>query len=207
MSCGWWRDKDYDVLYQLLTTYNKKLAKYVKLHNSTSQGDFKKSIDKLLRQGQIVLIDLSTVNETIQKTYITRLCEYIFMHSMHIFTNDEKPEYIQMYFEEAHNIFPKDDKDLKNIYNRLAKEGAKLNIGISYSTQEVSSISPSILKNTQNWFISHLNNKDEIRVLEKYYDFEDFSKSILRNSDIGYARVKTYSNNFIIPVQIKKFEM
>jgi len=112
-----------------------------------------------------------------------------------------------MYFEEAHNIFPKDDKDLKNIYNRLAKEGAKLNLGISYSTQEVSSISPSILKNTQNWFISHLNNKDEIKTLEKYYDFADFSNSILRNSDIGYARIKTYSNNFIIPVQIKKFEV
>ena len=95
--------------------------------------------------------------------------------------------------------------NLKNIYNRLAKEGAKLNIGISYSTQEVSSISPSILKNTQNWFISHLNSQDEIKFLEKYYDFGDFSHNIMKNSDVGFGRIKTYSNNFIIPVQIKKF--
>jgi len=200
-------DKDYEVLYDLLTRYNRKLTKYSSLHNPKAGEDFKKVIDDLLREGKIVLVDLSTVNEVIQKTYITKLCKYIFTNSMNKFTNDENPEYIQMYFEEAHNIFPKDDKDLKNIYNRLAKEGAKLNIGISYSTQEVSSISPSILKNTQNWFISHLNNKDEIKALEKYYDFEDFSKSILKNSDVGYARVKTYSNNFIIPVQIKKFEV
>ena len=200
-------DKDYEVLYDLLTRYNRKLTKYTSLHNPKAGEDFKKVIDDLLREGKIVLVDLSTVNEVIQKTYITKLCKYIFTNSMNKFTNDENPEYIQMYFEEAHNIFPKDDKDLKNIYNRLAKEGAKLNIGISYSTQEVSSISPSILKNTQNWFISHLNNKDEIKALEKYYDFEDFSKSILKNSDVGYARVKTYSNNFIIPVQIKKFEV
>jgi len=63
------------------------------------------------------------------------------------------------------------------------------------------------LKNTQNWFISHLNNRDELKALEKYYDFADFSNSIIRNSDVGYARVKTYSNNFIIPVQIKLFKV
>ena len=100
-----------------------------------------------------------------QEKYIERLCQYIFGNSMEKFTNEETPDFIQMYFEEAHNIFPKDDKDLKNIYNRLAKESAKLKIGISYSTQEVSSIAPSILKNTQNWFVSHLNTKDEIKTV------------------------------------------
>ncbi len=160
-----------------------------------------------MREGKIILVDLSTASTETQQKYIDRLCSHIFAKSMEKFTNDEEPEFIQMYFEEAHNIFPKDDKDLKNIYNRLAKEGAKLKIGISYSTQEVSSIAPSILKNTQNWFISHLNNKDEIKALEKYYDFADFSQNIIRNSDVGFARVKTYSNNFIVPVQIQKFEV
>ena len=44
-----------------------------------------------------------------------------------------------------------------------------------------------------------------MRTLEKYYDFADFSQSIVRNSDVGFARVKLFSNNFIIPVQIDKF--
>lgn len=177
------------------------------LHSLQGGNDYKKDIDLALRDGKIVLVDLSTASSQTQEKYIERLCRYIFGNSMEKFTNEETPDYIQMYFEEAHNIFPKDDKDLTNIYNRLAKEGAKLKIGISYSTQEVSSIAPSILKNTQNWFISHLNNKDEVKKLEQYYDFADFSQSIIRNSDVGFARVKLFSNNFIIPVQIDKFEV
>lgn len=204
-------DKDFDALMNMLLAKKgggfKKLFEFNSLHSIKSSEDYKVKINSALRDGKIILVDLSTTSEQAQKVYITKLCSYIFNQSMQKFTNDETPEFIQMYFEEAHNIFPKDDKDLKNIYNRLAKEGAKLNLGISYSTQEVSSISPSILKNTQNWFISHLNNRDEIKTLEKYYDFSDFSNSILRNSDVGYARIKTYSNNFIIPVQIKKFEV
>ncbi|RXJ81038.1 ATP-binding protein [Arcobacter sp. F2176] len=204
-------DRDYEALYNMLLANRgggyKILLEYSKLHSTNGDSDYKIEIDKLLREGKIVLVDLSSASEQIQKTYITRLCTHIFNESMNKFTEDIEPEFIQMYFEEAHNIFPKDDKDLKSIYNRLAKEGAKLKLGISYSTQEVSSISSSILKNTQNWFISHLNNRDELRALEKYYDFGDFSDSIMKNSDVGYARIKTYSNNFIIPVQIKRFEV
>lgn len=205
------QDKQYQALLKVFKATSvsgyRALMDLSHLHSLKGGNDYKKEIDSTLRKGQIVLVDLSTASTETQQKYIDRLCSYIFANSMEKFTNEEQPDYIQMYFEEAHNIFPKDDKDLKNIYNRLAKEGAKLKIGISYSTQEVSSIAPSILKNTQNWFISHLNNKDEIKTLEKYYDFADFAGSIIRNSDIGFARVKLFSNNFIIPVQIDKFEI
>ena len=61
---------------------------------------------------------------------------------MNSFVNNTPNNFIQFYFEEAHNLFPKkDDKDLSQIYNRIAKEGAKLNLGMIYATQEVSSIS------------------------------------------------------------------
>lgn len=116
---------------------------------------------------------------------------------MQRFTQTTPNNFIQFYFEESHNLFPKkDNRDLSQIYNRLAKEGAKLHLGLINATQEVSSISANILKTTQNLCVNHLDNDDEIRELKKYYDFSDFAEALLRFSqttDKGFVRMKTYS--------------
>ena len=172
---------------------------------------FEKDIVKELRQGCIVIVDLSQGNPIAQKVFTNKLCLSIFKDAMDKFVKTCPNNFIQFYFEEAHNLFPKkDDKDLNSIYNRIAKEGAKLNIGLIYATQEVSSISSNILKNTQNWFIAHLNNDDEIREIKKFYDFVDFCDNLIKYSsgnDKGFIRMKTYSNAFIIPVQVDRFEI
>lgn len=219
-----WADDDLKALLRLLTLKNennrtapisgyKKLIPGRSLHTETVDKLYEDEILDLLRDGKIVIVDLSEGDPSIQRTYSERICKRIFADGMGRFisnpTNERGDNYgnfIQMYFEEAHNLFPKkEDKDLAQIYNRLAKEGAKLRIGISYATQEVSSISSNILKNTQNWFISHLNNRDELREIEKFYDFEDFTGSLQRATDKGFIRMKTYSNAFIVPVQIDRF--
>ncbi|MBA2851166.1 hypothetical protein HNP86_001297 [Methanococcus maripaludis] len=188
----------------------EKLKKYVGLHTNLSEKPYDEEIIKELRNGKIIIIDLSQGNPEIQKLYSEKICEKIFEDSMSNFTKTMPNNIIQFYFEEAHNLFPKkEDSDLNQIYNRIAKEGAKLNLGLIYATQEVSSISSNILKNTQNWFISHLNNSDETKELKKYYDFADFADSLVRfspESDKGFVRMKTYSNSFVIPVQIDEFK-
>ncbi|MGD0352322.1 MAG: DUF87 domain-containing protein [Dehalococcoidia bacterium] len=187
----------------------KKLRGIINLHTQTVEKPFQKDIKDSLREGKIVIIDLSQGEPDIQRLYSERICAEIFQDAMQRFTSNKPNNFLQFYFEEAHNLFPrKEDKDLSQIYNRLAKEGAKLNLGLIYATQEVSSISPNILKNTQNWFIAHLNNEDELREIRKYYDFSDFAESLIRfnaSTDKGFVRMKTYSNPFVVPVQIDRF--
>lgn len=186
----------------------RKLIPHRSLHTSSLGEPYEQEIVGRLRNGEIVIVDLSQGDPKIQRTYSDRLCISIFSDAMNRFIRNESANFIQLYFEEAHNLFPKkEDKDLTNIYNRLAKEGQKLRLGICYATQEVSSISSSILKNTQNWFVSHLNNQEEINELSKYYDFEDFKDSIRRTTDKGFVRMKTDSNTFIVPVQINQFKV
>ncbi|WP_013321347.1 ATP-binding protein [Gloeothece verrucosa] len=215
-----WADDDLKALLVILTRRSRSgkdadcygfriLKPIVKQHTSTNQAPFDQDILNNLRQGKIVIVDLSLGNAEIQAIFSERICQRIFADAISRFTSTRPNNFIQFYFEEAHNLFPKkDDKDLSQIYNRLAKEGAKLNLGLIYATQEVSSISSNILKATQNWFISHLNNEDEIKELRKYYDFSDFTESLIRfsqDTDKGFVRMKTYSNPFVIPVQIDRF--
>ena len=75
-----------------------------------------------------------------------------------------------------------------------------------YSTQEPSSIQTNILKNTENWFIAHLNNTDETNQLNKFNDFKDFANSIINVSEVGLVKMRTRSSYFTIPVQMNKFE-
>ncbi|HRN71032.1 MAG TPA: DUF87 domain-containing protein [Candidatus Woesebacteria bacterium] len=217
-----WADDDLKAMMIFLTGYkspNEKnsVSGYKKirvkdlhdLHTSTSDSSFETEIPKLLQEGKIVIVDLSQGSPVVQSLFAEKICTSVFARSMDNFVKNIPNNFIQFYFEEAHNLFPKkEDKDLSQIYNRIAKEGAKLNIGMTYATQEVSSISANILKNTQNWFIAHLNNEEEIRELRKYYDFSDFADSLVKfssDSDKGFVRMKTYTNPFVVPVQIDRF--
>ncbi len=215
-----WVDEDLRTLLVFLTrkrnlTGSVNISGYKKLnplkpyHTSLNDTAFEEDIVNKLREGEIIIIDLSQGDPKIQQTFSERICKCIFRDAMDHFIHNRPNNFIQFYFEEAHNLFPKkEDKDLSQIYMRIAKEGAKLNLGMVYATQEVSSISSNILKNTQNWFIAHLNNEDELKEIKKFYDFGDFCEGLIRFSpgtDKGFIRMKTYSNSFVVPVQIDRF--
>ena len=174
-------------------------------HTSDRKTDMKNEIYVSLKEGKIVILDMSVGKAKLREKISKDLAQYIFNTSMNLFTQNITPPNIMIYIEEAHNLIGK-GMELTDTWPRIAKEGAKYKIGLVYATQEVSSVHPNILANTENWFVTHLNSENEIKELAKFYDFSDFSKSLIRAQDVGFARVKTLSSSFVVPVPIDKFD-
>lgn len=177
----------------------------IKYHTHTRSSEVTKEIYEELSNGKIVIIDLSIGQPSVREKLVEDIAHRIFKSSMNHFVEGENPPNIVLYIEEAHNLIGK-NSDPDQTWPRIAKEGAKYRIALVYATQEVSSMHSNILANTENWFITHLNNIREINELSKFYDFADFSDSLIRSQDVGFARVKTLSGPFVVPVQINKFD-
>ncbi|OMD83446.1 hypothetical protein BSK49_24485 [Paenibacillus odorifer] len=179
-----------------------------KEYHSPYAGDFISEILSLLDTGKTVILDLGNATDAIRRYFSEILSKSIFNHQEKKFVNNElRNHYIQLYFEEAHNLFPPNEKDLTGVYARFAKEGAKFHIGMVYSTQSPSTINKELLAQTENFFIGHLSSVDETRALSRVQvAFGGLEEDIMKAKTPGYMRMLTMSHRFVIPLQAKRFE-
>lgn len=183
------------------------LRPYRDYHDSDA-GDFATEILALLDEGKTVILDLGNATDEIRRYFADMLSRAVFSNQEKKFvTNKLDSHYVQLYFEEAHNLFPVDDKDLTGVYARFAKEGAKFHIGMVYSTQSPSTINRELLAQTENFFVGHLASQDETKALARVQiAFAGIEQDILRAKTPGYMRMLTLSHRFVVPVQARKFE-
>ncbi len=182
----------------------RAITNYKIYHTSRRSSDVTQEVIRHMDAGKIVILDLSVGPVEIRTVLSERIARQIFERQMDDMHKGKTPKNIVLYVEEAHNIIGK-KADLTNTWPRIAKEGAKARIAFVYATQEPSSVHPNILANTENWFVTHLNNDDELKTLGKFYDFGDFISSLKAAQDVGFARIKTLSSPFVIPTQINRF--
>lgn len=183
----------------------KYLNSYRKYHDPHADH-VAENILNALDHGRTVILDLGNADEAIVKYFSDMLSKKIFNHQVNKFSNNAlEDKYIQLYFEEAHNLFPL-NIDPKDMYARLAKEGAKYHIGMVYSTQSPTTIYGDLLAQTENFFIAHLAAQDDVNRLAKLnIAFDSMKADILRAKTPGYMRMLTQSHRFVISVQAKRF--
>ena len=185
-------------------------------HDLSSTADYADTIVEQVRDGKLVIVDQLLGDPAMNRQAAERIARRLFQEQQRSFSQPEidsesgeivQPPPVIVYAEEAHTLLPKaSEDDSNNIWARIAKEGAKFNIGMVYSTQEPSSLQTNILKNTENWFIAHLNNTDETNQISKFNDFDDFTSSIINVAEAGLIKVRTRSSYYTIPVHMDLFK-
>jgi len=180
-----------------------------RIYHHSKAGDFVPEIIDLLEKGQTVILDLGNADPEVMNYFSVELSSGIFYYQVNKFANNRLGNhYVQLYFEEAHNLFPKRDEGTGEIYRRLAKEGAKYHIGMVYSTQSPTTINRDLLGQTENFFVAHLSSQDDVNMLGRVnIAFETMKDDIMRAKTVGYVRMLTRSHRFVVPIQARKFTL
>ena len=190
-----------------LISAGPKIIQGFRKYHDPNAGDFVEEIIKFLDDGKTVIIDLGNAPPEVTNYFSVHLSRAIFHHQVDKFSNNKLGNhYLQLYFEEAHNLFPSREQDEVDIYRRIAKEGAKYHMGMVYSTQSPTTINKDLLAQTENFFVAHLSSQDEVNALARVNTaYDSLKDDILQAKTVGYVRMLTRSNRFVISVQAKKF--
>ena len=176
-------------------------------YHSPTADNFVEEILTKLNEGSTVIVDLGSANEQVIRYFAKSLSIAVFREQERKFVNNHlNNKYIQIYFEEAHMIFPPNSGNIIDVYSRFAKEGAKFNIGIVYCTQSPSTINRDLLSQTENFFIGHLSSDAEAAQLGTVqFAFKGIGQRIMMHRTPGLLHVLTHSHRYVVPMQANRY--
>ncbi|MFN3739556.1 MAG: ATP-binding protein [Thermodesulfovibrionales bacterium] len=122
-----------------------------------------------LANNLIVIMDLSLVRIEIAQNVLGAVLNRLFDYNKENFTGNRKAliPFITV-LEEAQNVLSeKAAGNEGSIFTRYAKEGRKYGLSLVYITQQPGSIDNTILSQTDNYFVMHMLNDEDIKALIK----------------------------------------
>lgn len=164
-----------------------------------------------LANNMIVIIDLSAIDTKIGLDIMGMILQGLFKNNSDGFTGDRRimiPSIIVL--EEAQNVLSPDAiKNERSIYVRAAKEGRKLGISLVYITQQPGSIANAVLSQSDNYFVMHVLNKEDVDALVKANNhYSGIISRFLQNEALmgnAYIYSAPYQP-YVFPASVVKFE-
>ncbi|HEY4196064.1 MAG TPA: DUF87 domain-containing protein, partial [Mucilaginibacter sp.] len=161
-----------------------------------------------LREGSLVVIDISLLSSTAGYNIAGLLMRKIFNFNQENFTGGESPIPVNIVIEEAQSVLGKRLEE-SSPFVEWVKEGRKYDLGAILVTQQPGSMAPEILSQADNWFSFHLLSEGDASTLGKYNSHysHDILAHIIGEPIQGNCYMWSAPKQpFVLPVRIKSFE-
>ncbi len=168
------------------------------------------SVIEELRQGRIVIVDISLLGSDIGIAVTGLLLQRVLHHNIRHLTDPSGPQVRCLaVLEEAQTVLGDRRLDDSNVFVRWVKEGRKYGLGAILVTQQPAAISDQIISQGDNFFALHLLNDSDLQTLKRHN--AHYTDEIL-----NYLRAEPIIGNcyfwsaphqpFVLPVRVANFE-
>jgi hypothetical protein len=161
-----------------------------------------------LRQGGIIVIDISLLSGAAGKMIAGLILRHIFSHNQENFTGGKTIIPTIAVIEEAQSVLGK-HLDESSPFVEWVKEGRKYELAGFLITQQPGALSGELLSQADNWFTFHLLSETDAKVLSHHN--AHFSDDVLSHLIGEPIRGNCYmwsapEQPFVIPVRVRNFE-
>jgi len=161
-----------------------------------------------LKEGRIVVVDISLLSSTAGYNIAGLLMRRIFNFNQENFTGGSSPIPVNVIIEEAQSVLGRRLEEASP-FVEWVKEGRKYDLGAILVTQQPGSMAPEIMSQSDNWFCFHLLSEGDASTLGKYNSHfsHDILAHIIGEPIPGNCYMWSAPKQpFVLPVRIRNFE-